>query len=224
MSMHTINQVFHKEGSDTCYLCYPMAPEVIIIPTPTTEEEAKSAMRIYEEAVKARPHQIMIPIYTSENHQLLFSRDYGITLTLGIDDYTSYTEAYTEECIHEFVQKDETYVTIVRKHIVEQMCSIAQQIWKATHDDVLPNTIMLRIDSSPTAKAEITDHLPSDSVRYFDVTHVSPNAKGLSLQPEIGLRMTGPASQLDEIQKEVDKINQDPDNSSYRLSIRVDDE
>ena len=212
------------EGSDTCYLCYPMAPEVIIIPTPTTEEEAKSAMQIYEEAVKARPHQIMIPIYTSENHQLLFSRDYGITLTLGIDDYTSYTEAYIEECIHEFVQKDETYVTIVRKHIVEQMCSIAQQIWKATHDDVLPNKIMLRIDSSPTAKAEITDSLPSDSVRYFDITNVSANANGVSLRPEIGFRMKGPVSQLDEIQKELDEINKDSDKAPYQLSIQVEDE
>ena len=200
-----------------------MAPEVIHIPTPTTELEAESSMRIYEESVKARPQQIMIPISTPTDHQIIFSRDYGITISLGIDDYTPYTEAYTEELVHEFMLKDAKYVTIVRKHIVEQLCSVAQQIWRATHDDALPHTIMLRIDSSPMAKAEIADHVPSDSVRYFDVTDVSPNAKGLSLRPGIRLPMTGPASQLDEIQEEVDKINQDPDNSPYHLSIRVDD-
>lgn len=161
--------------SKTCYVSFASVPEIVTFDVPkttasTTADEVVNTLFARIDAARAvRPGQISISVPP----QLIFSRNYGITFSLGIDDYSDYLKEYQEECIHQFGKPlGGTFVTIVRKSMAQQLVQQALQLWGMHHDESQrPTRIMLRCDSTPQAQATITDAIhDADAPCYFDVT------------------------------------------------------
>jgi hypothetical protein len=182
----TIIQSFAKGDTSVCYLRFTMAPEIVPIPCGKTKEEMVSAMEISNNAIDERPGQIMIPINQSDQSLIIFSRTGGITLGLGIDDYTSFTEPYCEpdHRIHEFYRNGSKYFTIIKTSIVQQLSGVAKQIWEANKKGPLLK-IMLYIDSTENGQSEISNKPTADPSGYFDVTDLGNTLTGVILKPEI---------------------------------------
>lgn len=182
----TIIQSFAKGDTSVCYLRFTMAPEIVPIPCGKTKEELVSAMEISNNAIDERPGQIMIPINQSDQSLIIFSRTGGITLGLGIDDYTSFTQPYyePEHRIHEFYRDGSKYFTIIKTSIVKQLSGVAKQIWEANNKGPLLK-IMLYIDSTEKGQSEISNKPPNDPSGYFDITDLGDTLVGVKLEPEM---------------------------------------
>ena len=131
--------------------------------------ERQSCLAQIGAAMQDRSGQIALAIPPT----VIFSRQFAITVTFGgIHDYSQFTEAYTDDYIHQFKLGDDTYLTIMRKKIAEQLISNARYIW-AAHHGAPPERIMMRCNSTTGATPIVTDSVPAeDQPRYFDVTAV----------------------------------------------------
>ena len=180
----TIIQSFAKGDTSVCYLRFTMAPEIVPIPCGTSKEELMSGMEISNKAIDERPGQIMIPINQSNQSLIIFSRTGGITLGLGIGDYSSFTKPYCgpDHQIHEFYRDGSKYFTIIKTSIVQQLSGVAKQIWEANKKGPLLK-IMLYIDSTEEGKSEISNKPTADSSGYFDITDLGESLVGVKLEP-----------------------------------------
>ena len=163
-----------------CYMSFVSAPEVLTFHPPTSasslEDATTSLFAQIKAAQDARPSQVSLAVPP----RLIFSRNFGLTVSFGIDDYSEFIEEYAEDCVHQFTLAEEgTYLTIVRKSIARQLLAHARHIWAAHHapeggdEGAPPTRVMLRCDSSPGEKATISDAvLDADLPRYFDITDV----------------------------------------------------
>ena len=181
-----ISQFFTKGDTSVCYLRVTMAPEIVPIPFGNSKEEMMSGMEISNKAIDERPGQIMIPINQSDQSLIIFSRTGGITVGLGIDDYTSFTEPYCgpDYQIHEFYRDGYKYFTIIKTSIVQQLSGVAKQIWEANKKGPLLK-IMLYIDSTEEGKSEISNKPTADSSGYFDITDLGESLVGVKLELEM---------------------------------------
>lgn len=182
----TIIQSFAKGDTSVCYLRFTMAPEIVPIPFGKSKEEMMSGMEISNKAIDERPGQIMIPINQSDQSLIIFSRTGGITLGLGIDDYSSFTKAYCgpDHRIHEFYRDGSKYFTIIKTGIAKQLSGVAKQIWEANKKGPLLK-IMLYIDSTEEGKSEISNKPTADPSGYFDITDLGDTLVGVKLEPEM---------------------------------------
>ena len=165
-------------GADkTCYVTFASVPETVTFDVPkttastTADEVVEALFARIDAAQAARPGQISLSVPP----QLIFSRNYGLTFSLGIDDYAEYVKEYQDDCIHQFRKPSGgTFVTIVRKSMAQQLVQQARQLWKAHHGEgSSPERILLRCDSTPQATATIADTIDdADAPCYFDVTAV----------------------------------------------------
>ena len=187
----TIIQSFAKGDTSVCYLRFTMAPEIVPIPCGTSKEELMSGMEISNKAIDERPGQIMIPINQSNQSLIIFSRAGGITLGLGIDDYSSFTKPYCgpDHQIHEFYRDGSKYFTIIKTSIVQQLSGVAKQIWEANKKGPLLK-IMLYIDSTEEGKSEISNKPTADSSGYFDITDLGESLVGVKLEPAMKLSVS----------------------------------
>jgi len=182
----SISQFFTEGDTSVCYLRFAMTPEIIPIPCGKTKEEMASAMEISNKAIDERPGQVMIPINKPEQSLIIFSRTGGITLGLGIDDYTSFTQPFCgpDHRIHEFYRNGSKYFTIIKTSIVKQLSGVAKQIWEANNKGPLLK-IMLYIDSTEKGKSEISNKPTADPTGYFDITDLTGSLVGVKLELEM---------------------------------------
>lgn len=201
MSPHNLTQHLHPDGGDICYLTYPMPPEVVSLPTPTTEEEAETTMRLYEKSAADRPGQIMLPIETQSGHQILFSREYGITFCFGIEDYSTYTDPYRDEYIHTFEKDGDTFVSLLRHTFATSLYAMALEIWAATYEGAVPKRVMIHVDSRPDVEARIDNREPELIAPFFEIRE-----EALTTPPQVQfermkVKIRGPVDQLEEIEE-----------------------
>ena len=110
----TITKNITNPDSTTCYLRYPMSPEIIKIPQPQTPTDLNIVTKKISDAIQKRPGQIMLAITGEDDNKqpqkiLIFSRGGGITLTLGVEDYSEYIAKYinSEHRIHQFYKNED---------------------------------------------------------------------------------------------------------------------
>ena len=183
----TITKNIKRTESTTCYLRYPMSPEIIKIPQPHTPEDLKIVTTKISESVKKRPGEIMIALTgEGDNKQpqkiIIFSRGGGITLTFGEEDYSKYISKYinSEHRIHQFYKNEVLYVTVIRIDVMRQLAAVARELWDSAGQNK-PEKVMLYIDSTNNAKPELSDDPYGDIALYFDITSVETDFKGVKI-------------------------------------------
>ena len=183
----TITKNITNPDSTTCYLRYPMSPEIIKIPQPQTPKELDIVTKKISEAIQKRPEQIMIALTGEDDNKqsqkiIIFSRGGGITLTLGVEDYSKYIAKYInpEHRIHQFYRNEVLYITIIKVDVMEQLSAVARELWNSVRQ-THPDKVMLYIDSTNNAKAELSDEPYGDIALYFDITSVTPDKSGVTI-------------------------------------------
>ena len=193
----SIQNTFHStfgaggDGSGkTCYISFASAPEVLTVPVPaasssSADDIVESLFARIQATQDARPSQILLAVPP----QLIFSRNFGLTVSFGIEDYREFAEDYADDCVHQFASAaGGTYLTIVRKSLARQLLAHACGIWKAHHaapgeSGAPPARVMLRCNSTAGAKATISDAVAdADLPCYFDITDVG--AVEVALPPQ----------------------------------------
>ena len=183
----TITKNITNPDSTTCYLRYPMSPEIIKIPQPQTPTDLNMVTKKISGAIQNRPGQIMLAITGEDDNKqpqkiIIFSRGGGITLTLGVEDYSEYIAKYinSEHRIHQFYKNEDLYITIIKVDIIEQLSAVARELWNSVRQKD-PDKLMLYIDSTNNATGELSDDPFVNEALYFDITSVTPTLSGVSI-------------------------------------------
>ena len=183
----TIKKEVKNPESTTCYLRFPMSPEIIKIPQPKTPEELSIVTNKIGESTKKRSGEITIALTGEDDEKqsqkiIIFSRGGGITLTFGDEDYLKYISKYNnqEHRIHLFYVKNILYVTIIKVDVMRQLAAIARELWDSVTINK-PEKVMLFIDSTNNAKPILTDSPQGDEAFYFDITSVETDFSGVKI-------------------------------------------
>lgn len=182
-------------SSDCCYLDLYSEVETIVRPEPKDETE----LTAYQESVvqlmidREDKGQVHLMIRTASAVQLLFGKQGGMCLTMGISDYSDFTTSHLGlgNLVHTYQDGDDTYLTLVHRNIAKQLKGVAEKIFDMNLE-YPPSSVYLRISSKSGAKSLITNQTPSqsDMVKYInlkDVESVTTNdqLQGFQLETKI---------------------------------------
>ena len=137
-----------------------------------------------------------------------------MTFTLGITDYSNYTQRLRDYCFHQtFQYKDKTYITIITNQLLNELIHLARSSYQNVKK-TSPDNIYIRVDSSNLNNNHITNTTPTQDIeKYLSVNHIKltpPTEDSVSLIGKLRIKDNLTNSQvkkLNSIVKETDGVS-----------------
>lgn len=233
MNINIKTQFSVKESKDTCFICYQSCPDIVSIKDDdkTIDELIDTMM----DEIDSRPHQNYIENINRFARQInvIFGSRGAICLTLGIDDYSKAIDLKhlrRNNFVGTFIRDGDTYIVIILKNILFQLCSFASQTFKHQIGE-LPKYIKLSVKSKETNSGSIIHNtIPSEQLesvfghpdQYIDIP--SDIVNSLDKLPIIkSVELQAPVQQSHDVTQQlhtiVEEVNED-DDSHFKIEIR----
>jgi hypothetical protein len=205
---------------DHCYLDWYSKAEQVVQPIPSDRSKLEEFQEEVIQLITSREQQEQphLMIRNPEAVQLIFGTRGGICLTMGISDYSDFTQGHVElgHLVHEFQDGPDTYLTLVHRTMAKQLKGVAERIFEINYGR-LPTDVFLRITSKTDTKPILTNCTPGDTQlgKYLSLRDITGEVtddqfKGFTLKTK--LQVPGDVD-VAELTSEVEQLAEDADMS-----------